>query len=142
MSGMANKGSGLSTPSYEKLLVEAQIESGMTSRNSSGQNRFVCEKESHCEPWPITVHVFWTQRDIVTSEIIRVVVIWAYLASHNLAKNIWWKKGPLIPYTCQGSSLRHEYLKFWPFSNWNVIYAIPSTPRSHELNWKIITKNI
>jgi len=38
LSGMANKGSGLSTPSYEKLLVEAQKESGMTSRNSSGHN--------------------------------------------------------------------------------------------------------
>lgn len=48
LSGMANKGSGLSTPSYEKLLVEAQKESGMTSRNSSGHNRYTFAKTKIC----------------------------------------------------------------------------------------------
>ena len=61
-------------------------------------------------------------RDIVTSEIICVVVIGADLAIRNLAKNIWSKKGPLTPYLCQSLSSRH------------VTYAIPSTPIYHELN--------
>lgn len=44
MSGAVNKTSGQSTPSLERLLVDAQKESGLTSRNSSGPNRYVVTK--------------------------------------------------------------------------------------------------
>ena len=104
----------------------------------------LCVKRNHIVNHDLLQYMYFEHkgvnlaRDIVTSEIICVVVIWAYLAIRNLAKNIWSKKGPLTPYPCQSSSSRHENKNDIPFSTWNVIYAIPSTPIYHELNWKII----